>query len=340
MTRPLHPLVSLPLHGDASPARARLVDHLDDLVAEATADAIATLAPQARAWGLRPSALPTVHARPTDTDELGAAALAWRGEEEVTAWPAVSGRLVVDTHPAGARLVFLAERSPAAELRTGRLDRPHRRRLTEVAVRRALQQLARAIDDPQALRHATGSPTLGRLDRTPTFVHATALAALPPTTLAAAIPADPTALARRATATAVERAAPDLLPGRFRAVATPEVVARRTGTGELGALRLTWHGDEEATGWPALHWTVVVEPWRGGSRIVLLSPREPAYDLSVNRFDKQTRDRVLRRVGDDLLTALHAELAALAPAEAQVPTPQHPPTSSLHPRHPLTERSA
>jgi hypothetical protein len=339
MTRPLHPLVALPLHGDPAAARARLVHDLDDLVAEATADAIATLAPQARAWGLRPSALPTVHARPTAPDELGAATVAWRGEEEQTAWPAVSGQLVVDTHPAGPRLLFLAERSPAAELRTGRLDRLHRRRLTDVAVRRALQRLAGAIADPRARRASAALP-LGRLDRTPTFVHATALAALPPTVLATAIPADPTALARRATATAVERAAPDLLPGRFHAEATPAVRARRTASRELGALRVAWHGDEEATGWPVLRWTLVIEPCRGGSRLALLSTREPAYDLSVNRFDKQTRDRVLRRVGEDLLAALHAELAARAPAAAPIRTPQHAGTSSFHPSSPLTERSA
>jgi hypothetical protein len=340
MTSPLHPLVSLPLYGDASSAQARLVDHLDDLVAEATADAIATLAPQARAWGLRPSALPTVHARPTAPDELGAATVAWRGEEDRTAWPAVSGQLVVDAHPGGARLQFLAERSPATELRTGRLDRLHRRRLTDVAVRRALQRLAGTIDDPRTRRRAMSTVPLGRLDRTPTLVHATALAALSPAALATAIPADPTALARRATATAVERAAPDLLPGRFHEPAAPEVSARRTARGELGTLRVAWHADEEATGWPALRWTLVIEPWRGGSRLAVLSTREPAYDLSVNRYDRQTRDRVLRRVGEDLLTALHTELAALVPAAPPIPTPQHPATSSLRPRSPLIERSA
>jgi hypothetical protein len=338
MTTPLHPLVSLPLHGDAASASARLVDHLDDLVAEATADAIATLAPQARAWGLRPSALPTVHARLTATDELGVAAVAWRGDEEATAWPAVSGRLVVDTHPVGARLVFLADRSPAAELRTRRLDRVHRRRLTEVAVRRALQRLARAISQPRTYRPEAAVPTLGRLDRTPAFVHATMLADLPPAALVDAIPVDPTELARLATASVVERVAPDLVPGRFRVVAGTDVTTRRTAPGELGALRLGWHGDEEATGWPALRWTVLVEPWRDGSRLALLSSREPAYDCSVNRFDKQPRDRVLRRVGAELAAALHAELAALAPATAA--TRQLATSSPMPTRHPLSERSA
>jgi hypothetical protein len=341
--RALHPLVSLPLHGDASTARTQLVDHLDDLVAEATADAIATLAPQARSWGLRPSALPTVHARPTDADELGAAAVAWRGDEEATAWPAVSGRLLVDTHPGAARLVFVSDRAPEAELRTGRLDRLHRRRLTEVAVRRALQRLAHAIGEPRARRDATGSPALGRLARTATFLHATALAAAPPATLAAAIRTDPVALARRATAATVGGAAHELVPGRFRAPAAPAVAARRTAPGELGALHVAWDGDEEATGWPALRWTVVIEPWRNGSRLALLATREPAYDLSVNRFDKQARDRVLQRVGADLATALHTELVALAPtttAAARQLATTPPPSSPPSPTYPLTERSA
>jgi hypothetical protein len=339
MTGPLHPLVSLPLHGDVASVSARLVDHLDDLVAEATADAIATLAPLARAWGLRPSALPTVHAQPTVTDELGVAVVGWRGDEEATAWPAVSGRLLVDTHPGAARLVFLADRSPAAELRTGRLDRLHRRRLTDVAVRRTLQQLARALSQPPAPRAGPAGPTLGRFDRSPAFVHATVVADLPPAALADGIAADPTELARRATATVVERMASDLVPGRFRTVAAPDVTARRTAPGELGASRIGWRGDEEATGWPALSWTLVVEPWRDGSRLALLSSREPAYDGSVNRFDKQPRDRVLRRVGAELATALRAELAPVASATAAtaVTTRQLAATSPLSSRPSSTD---
>jgi hypothetical protein len=350
MTTPLHPLVSTPLSAPPSVVRARLVGGLDDLVAAATADAIATLAPQARAWGLTPSALPTVHTRPTNHDELGSAEVTWAGDEDATGWPAVSGRLLVDLAPAGgSRLVFLAHRSPWSELRTSRLDRLHRQRLTGVAVRRALRQLALALGEGAAARPSPVA--IPGLDRTPRFTHALRSVDADVLDLAPRMAAAPADLAQRATAEAVARTRATWATGCFRAPAAPDVAARTTGLGELGVLRIGWRSDEEATGWPQLSWTVVLEPGAAGTRLAVLSAREPGYDLSVNRFDKQARDGLLRQAGghvaDALVAALQETVSTTARGRDQLvasgASSTAPPSATSDPttkQHPTTERSA
>lgn len=309
MPIPIHHYASVPVGAPASVVHDRLRADAHGLVAGATADALAVTTPLLRRWGLAASGLPTVTARVTGRDEIGSIEVVWGGDEGTTGWPALTGRLLVVPDAAGrTRLGFVSERSPDAELTTARLDRLHRRRVVEVGIRSVLYGLARhlgTVSDADAVGQGEG-----RCDRAPRFLHHLCVTGHEPDRLRALLLADPTGLAERATRVAVVRAADALRAGGFRAPAAPRVGVRPGRTGVLGVLDLSWEGDEEATGWPRLTCTVLVEAYEAGSRLAVLSSREPGYDLSLNRIDRFARHQVLRQAGADLAAAIVGELDA------------------------------
>jgi hypothetical protein len=211
--------------------------------------------------------------------------------------------------PAGAsRLTFLSRRSPAAELSTARLDRLHRRRLVQVAVQGFLYELARELM-PHLADLASPEAGAGGFDPAPLFVHGLLTLEEEPSRVLAHLATEPQAMIQRATDAAIADASHALAAGRFRAPATPVMHVDGPTAGGVGALRIGWDSDEEATGWPAITFAVLVEPHDRGTRLALLSAREPRYDLSVNRVDKHQRDEVLQHAGGALASALTFELA-------------------------------
>jgi hypothetical protein len=321
MSTPFHTYASRALPAAPSAAHALLREAPERLVTSATAAALAAMTPLARAWGLSATRLPTVTARPTGDDELGSIEVTWTGEPRVTAWPSLTGRLVVDERPGAAhRLSFLSRRSPVAELSTTPLGRLHQRRLVQVAVQGFLSELVRELT-PRIADAATPAPAVaGDVDQAPLFVHDLRVLGAEPGRVLAHLTNDPQALARRTTDAVVEELGDALAAGRFRAPPAPAVHVEVPAAGEVGALRIGWHSDEEATGWPAMHFAVVVEPHDRGTRLALLSAREPRYDLSVNRVDKRQRHDVLQHVGGAVARALTVELASpalVAPAAAR-----------------------
>ena len=309
MSAPFHTYASRALPAAASTAHARLREAPERLVTSATAAALAAMTPVARAWGLSATQLPTVAARPTGDDELGSIEVTWAGEPGVTAWPSLTGRLVVDERPGGGhRLSFLSRRSPIAELSTVPLGRLHQRRLVQVAVQGFLSELVRALT-PRLADAATPAPVAGDVDQTPLFVHDLRVLDAEPGRVLAHLTNDPQALVRQATDSAIEELGHTLAAGRFRAPPTPTVHVEVPAAGEVGALRIGWHSDEEATGWPSISLAVVIEPHDRGTRLALLSAREPRYDLSVNRVDKRQRHDVLQHAGGAVARALSAASA-------------------------------
>lgn len=324
MSTPFHQYASHPLATRPTAAHLRLRDAPEQLVASATAAALAKLTPLARTWGLSPRQLPTVTARPTGDDEIGSIELTWSGDEHRTAWPSLTGRLVIDQRPGcGHRLTLLTRRSPATAVSTTGLGRLHRRRLLQVAVQGFLHELAHDVAPrPQG----PDGPSASSFDQTPMFIHHLLPLDADPGHVLAHLADAPQALAEHATTAAIAQTDHALAAGRFRAPARPLVHTRRPGPDELGALRISWHSDEEATGWPTLTLTVLVEPHDRGARLGIVSPREPRYDLSVNRVDKHERDEVLRVVGGavaDALTAALPTTTAAASLDASHRTDAH-----------------
>jgi hypothetical protein len=305
MTAPWHEHASVPLPGSPSAIQQRLVADPAGIVANATGLALSRLEPLLRSWGLPPSTLPGVTARPTAQDEVGAVELAWTGDEDATAWPSLLARLlVVPDHAAtDSRLVFLTPRSPRAELATRRVGRLHRERILDVAVQRFLREVAAQVAGHGTL--APVGPPVTQFDRRPVFVHHAVASRLPATALARALMDDPGRLADQATSAALEAAAAPLAAGRFRCRPAPDTHVMPTPPGSTGVLELGWTSDEEATGWPQITLTLAVEAaTHGTSRLLVLSGRTPGYDLSTNRMDKRARDQILRQLGGHVATAV------------------------------------
>lgn len=129
----------------------------------------------------------------------------------------------------------------------------------------------------------------------PVHVHVTLSVARDAALVAERLRTSPSALSAAATADAL-RAGADLMGAAgFRAGALPTVEARAPADDEIGHLVVRWRGDEDATGWPAMTiWVVALPDGDGTSKLALLSPRHPGYDLSTNRVDKLWRDRLAR----------------------------------------------
>ena len=309
MTAPWHQHASVPVAGAPSDVHQRLVADPADAVATATGLALARLEPLVRSWGLAPSTLPSVTAQPTGPDEIGAIELRWSGDEDATAWPSLVARLlVVPDHASDARLVFLTPRSPRAELATRRVGRVHRERILDVAVQRFLQELAVQVERDDS--PAPAGPPMTRFDRRPIFVHHVEALSTDPATLAAHLLSNAHGLAGRVTDAVLEAATAPLAAGRFRQQPDPDVHVATTAPGSVGVLDLGWTSDEEATGWPQITLTLAVEAAEDGtSRLVVLSEREPGYDLSTNRLDKRARDLILRELGAHVATAVAEEMS-------------------------------
>lgn len=307
MAPPLHQYASVTVAADAPEVVGGLRTDAHDLVATATADALAALVAPAGAWGLSATALPEARARATEADELGSVELEWRGHEDTTAWPSLVGRLLVIPQVTGStRVAFVSPRSPDAELATGRVDRLHRRRVVDVAVQRFLRDLARRLGDDTAPSPAS---SVGSVDRTGMFVHHLRTITGDPDAIARDLSAHAVDLADHATRAAVERSAASLAAGRFRATAEPRVAVQSGTPGSLGTVQITWHSQEEATGWPQLDLAIVVEAVAPAQvRVAALSPRPPQYDLSRNQSDKLQRDEILRHAAAHLLEAMVEEL--------------------------------
>lgn len=306
---PLRQYASVPLSVDPSTAAQRLCADPQGVVSQATAAALTAMGPHVRRWGLGIAELPLTAARTLEADGAGAVEVVWAGTEEMTGWPALSGRLVVTPTGAGGSRVLLLSARAQAELATDRLDPVHRQRIVRGSIQRFLQELGRCLDDPGA-----SPPTahLARSDHAPMFVHHLEPLSGDPRALYDHLLVDPQGLAHRATMAAVAGARETLAAGRFRAAPTPAVRAWQARAGEPASAWVRWRDDEEATGWPQLELAVLIEAHAVGSRIAVLSTREPRYDLSLPRLDKHQRDRILRTAGRALAEAVRGELTDAA----------------------------
>ncbi len=312
---PLHQYASVPVSAHPETVSRRLLAEPDGLVGVATANALTVMGPHIRRWGLTVSQLPTTTAGPVGSGELGSTEVTWTGPEDATGWPALTGRLVVSpTGYAGSRLMFLSRRSPHAELATDRLDRLHRQRAVHVSIQGFLRDLANQLDGATAttLTARTG-PGVRAFDRTPMFLHHIQGLGVDADTAHRWLLAKLDDLARSATAVAVSRAHASLQAGRFRAPARPHVETRPARPDEPATVWIRWGSDEGATGWPQLDLGLLVEAQGDRARLAMLSPREPGYDLSLNRIEKQQRHQILQRAGADLAAAL-ADALPEAPA--------------------------
>ena len=326
MTAPWHQHASVPLAGSPSAIHRRLVADPTTAVATATGLGLTRLEPLVRSWGLPPSTLPNVAARPTEPDEVGAVELRWSGDEDATAWPSLLARLMVvpDHATTEARLVFLTPRSPRAELATLRIDRVHRERIVDTAVQRFLHELAAQVRQPVAAAPA-GAPVT-RFDRRPILLHHLQPLPLDPATLARHLMLDSHGLAARATHAALEAAAAPLAAGRFRRRPAPDIHVTPTSPGSTGVLDLGWTSDEEATGWPQITLTLAVEAASdGASRLLVLSAREPGYDLSVNRIDKRACDQILRGLGEHVARAVAGQVSSTVEMSSDADTTRQEP---------------
>jgi hypothetical protein len=312
MTRPLHHLSSITVAAPATVVHARLTADGLDAVTSATAAALELLGPPARSTGLPPRALPTVSARLPDGADgsgIGSLELRWSGAEDATGWPALTASLVVTpSGPTSSRLSLFSRRAPGAELHTTRVGRLHRQRLLDLAVRTFLRVFVGALDLRSPAPSPPGTDTGHGDVRSPRFVYATTWVPRPAEAVHAALIHDAAALSRRATTAALDHLASTLAAGRFRLVADPLVVTAAPGPGELGSVTVGWLTHEEATGWPAMDLTVLATCGDGGTRLALVSPRAPGYDLSVNRVDKHHRDRLGRVAPERFLHTLADEL--------------------------------
>lgn len=306
MVAPFHQYASVPLLASPAAAHERLMANPADLIAAATATALSLLEPLIRSWGLSPIALPSLTTTPTEPDTIGSVEVRWSGDEDKTGWPSLLARLlVVPACPnTGARIVLLSPRSPGAELATNRLGRLYRRRIVSVATQRFLHDLAARLADSDHHSGAFIGPGVTSFDRRPLFLHHVQAVSVDPAELVSRLTDDPWRLAVVAATVALEAAAEPLAAGRFRSSATPQVSVEAPTAGQLGVLRLNWASDEEATGWPRISLVLVVEAASAGSRLAVLSSREPGYDMSVNRIDKRQRDLVIRHLGSHVGDAI------------------------------------
>lgn len=313
-----HQLASVPLAAGAGEVSRRLAGDPVRLARLATGDALTAMGPQTRRWGLPTSELPTTTADTVGRDELGCVEVAWSGPEDATGWPALHGRLVVAAGgPAGARLTLLSPRSPHTGLVTGRLDLLHRQRLVQVGMQRFLDALRHHLDDPADRASAPDDP---RFDRAPVFLHHLEELRGEPGLLHDRLLADLQGRAERATAATVDAARATLTAGGFRDPAEPTVQARIAQAGEPASAWVGWRGDEEATGWPQLDLGLLIDTQPEEPRLTLLSTREPGYDLSRLRIDKQQRDHLLRTAGSSFAAAMSEELCDPAPRTTSPPS--------------------
>ena len=308
MSSPYHQWASVPIAADAASVRRRLTADVETLVSTATADALTILGARSARWGLTVSGLPTTTARTTAPEELGGAEITWRGDEAATGWPALTGRLVV-TPQAGehARLRLFALRSPSTELATDRLDRLHDQRIVNVSIERFLQDLGHQLDGT-ATDTPASDPGARAFDRSPMFVHHLQPLDVAPDTVRHWLLDELQELATAATDVAISKAGATLAAGRFRAAARPHAETRAARPDEPATAWIRWVSDEEATGWPQLDLALLIEAHSHGSRFAVLSTREPSYDMSRLRIDKQQRHKLLQQAGADLATALADQL--------------------------------
>jgi hypothetical protein len=313
---PFHQYASAPLGVTAAEAHERLARDIVAIVEAATADAITGMAPFIRAWGLTPTALPSVTARATAADELGGVEVSWSGTEDEIAWPALSARLLITPRRGGgSRVSLLSIRSPEAELRTRRIGSLHRRRLVDVAMQRFLHHLADQLDDPGPIHRAAGAT---RFDHTPLFVHHLRSSGPDPDAVLATLTDAPEVLSARITDHVLSRTRAPLAAGRFRSAPDPTIDTRLVGPNEPGALLVGWSSNEEATGWPQLQLAIGIEATARGSRLVVLSAREPGYDLSRNRADKAQRHQILHEFGAHVADAVLLGRPETVAAEEEV----------------------
>ena len=310
MPLPFHLYGSVPLAGGATTLHRALTATLTDRVSTATASALTALGPQITRWGLTVTALPTTTTRMTNPHELGGGEVTWHGDEAATGWPALTGRLVITPQSRHrARLLLLSHRSPDAELATDRIDRLHRRRIVEVSVQRFLHELARNLDGDTGDTAASDGVTRA-FDRSPLFLHHLQDLDTDPDTARGWLLTGLDDLATHATTVAISRAHAALEAGRFRSPAQPRVQARPARPQDPATAWIRWTGDEEATGWPQLDLSLLVQAHGDRAALAVLSAREPSYDLSRNRIDKHQRHQILQQAGAALAAALTDQLPA------------------------------
>jgi hypothetical protein len=320
MTVPLHQYASVPLALNPETVCERLVADPQQVVRRATADALTAMGPHLRRWGQRIAALPTTTARTTGSEALGCVELVWAGAEQETGWPALTGHLVVTpAGPTGSRLRLFSRRSPHGGLASSRLDPLHGQRIVHGTVQRFLRDLGHHLDDRGA--RPPGAAVV-KFERAPMFVHHLQELSGGSGATYERLTSDLQGLAERATVTAVTGARATLQAGRFRAPARPTVRVRLAQAGDPACAWVGWVGDEEATGWPQLELALLLDAHPAGTRLALLSTREPGYDLSLPRIDKHQRDQMLRSAGPAFAAAVRDGLPGGSAGRPSEPRPQ------------------
>lgn len=163
MTAPIRTFPPRRLGHPAHQVHQRLTDDPQALVAATTAAALTRCAPLLRRWGFVAHALPTITAEPSGAGELGSLTIRWRGDEDVTGWPAMTAQLLVTpTGAADGELRLATTRPSARGLHARQLSELHRHQAIHVLVDSFLHEVAdhlvQAPADPLARSpEATGA---------------------------------------------------------------------------------------------------------------------------------------------------------------------------------------
>lgn len=162
MTTPVHVHGTVPMMHSPEEVGEYLRANAHLLAVVATARAHESVTSLARSGGFRSRAVPSVEARLSEDDELGCVTVRWDGDEDATAWPAMTSWLVPLWATSGSRLALVSPRHPGVDLSTNRIDKLWRDRLARTAVHAFLTTIAQLIDlgagTPAPSASADGGP--------------------------------------------------------------------------------------------------------------------------------------------------------------------------------------
>jgi hypothetical protein len=156
----LHALDHVRLDLEPHDLHGRLRARPLELVAAATAEALASCATLLHQAGITPLMLPTIAAAASTGDEFGSVTLQWRGRDDATGWPAMTAHLVVSPDGDGSRLTLVTTRVPAPALTSTRLGALHRQRLARLLVGAFLRRLGTHVRTD--VRRPSRTPELTR----------------------------------------------------------------------------------------------------------------------------------------------------------------------------------
>lgn len=118
-------------------------------------------------------------------------------------------------------------------------------------------------------------------------------------------------LAPTITADVIDAMAPIVTRWGLHTSGHPTVVARPADDDELGCVAISWAGQEDATGWPAISGLLLVVPDAiDTTRLVFVSPRSPRSGLATGQLDPLHRHRVVHVTVQQFLHRLAERLWA------------------------------